>query len=755
MKKNCNRRKFIKSAAVGGLGITLAGSLSSMHSCKGNRLTEKGSSGIAPATLKGESIQGKKYDWISHARIFIVDGYTYPLAPDIEFDAKRLAETMVDMHANVLRIASSGNDWFIPGTEFKVVDNLGNRDILAECIAACKPRGIKVVPYLRTGGEISASSMKPEWARVENPRGDIRSFWDLGAKVSTFCWNTTYRQAFYDYVKTVVSKYDIDGIYFDAWGGYGFGTNICYCEGCKKGFKKLTGEDIPYREDANEYTSEELKTLDRYRAWCKEELFEAFRETKRIVKSYKDIPLINNINNPGSFANRSPKDMRVINETDAFLYERGKSIIERAEGVSVATAHGFTVWPYVGTYDPFPRIPHYKYELGQEIFTTVVFGGSPILYHSYFFVNHPESREPVKEAFQTIDENYESFNGFRSDEFCAVVWNNLDPAGHPIKGYLWDVDARVNSLGSFSACIKNHIQTTSLLKMDLDNSEILNRYKVLYLPDICYLTDKQITNIKSFVEKGGGLVMTYDTSLYDENGNKLSDFALGDLAKIRYYKPDEEISKKMHRHSAFGSVWDMYLKTRTGQKVIKSPLSDGLIPTHVYETVDALPGGTVIADQVFGSRNELNAPGLVVSKYGKGKVAYISSAMGAMYLQTGIKEFSDFIRDVIDYVSPEGVPYEIEAPHSTLITNMTVNGNKRVFHLINWTGSQSERMWQNVYYIPPIENVTIKFKIPAGKRINKITSFVPIDFSKKKEKNTQYITLPRVEKYQGIVIAME
>ncbi len=302
----------------------------------------------------------------------------------------------------------------------------------------------------------------------------------------------------------------------------------------------------------------------------------------------------------------------------------------------------------------------------------------------------------------------------------------------PIKGYLWDVDARLNSLGSFSACIKNHIQTTSLLKMDLDNTEILNRYKVLYLPDICYLTDKQITNIKSFVEKGGGLVMTYDTSLYDENGNKRSDFALGDLAKIRYHRPDEKMSEKMHRHSAFGSVWDMYLKTRTGQKVIRSPLSDGLIPTHVYETVDVLSGGTVIADQVFGSRNELNAPGLVVSKYGKGKVAYMSSAIGAMYLQTGIREFSDFIRDVIDYVSPEGVPYEIEAPHSTLITNMTVNGNKRVFHLINWTGSQSERMWQNVYYIPPIENVTIKYKIPAGKRINKITSFIPIDFSQKR-----------------------
>jgi hypothetical protein len=43
---------------------------------------------------------------------------------------------------------------------------------------------------------------------------------------------------------------------------------------------------------------------------------------------------------------------------------------------------------------------------------------------------------------------------------------------------------------------------------------------------------------------------------------------------------------------------------------------------------------------------------------------------------------------------------------------------------------------------------------PVGKRINKITSFIPVDFSQKQEKNILYITLSRVEKYQGIVIEM-
>jgi len=90
-------------------------------------------------TTIAQSTQRTSYDWIKNARIFIIDGYSYPLSPKIEFDAVKLAETMVDMRANVVRIATSGNfGWLIPGTEFKVNPDLANRDILAETIAAAK-----------------------------------------------------------------------------------------------------------------------------------------------------------------------------------------------------------------------------------------------------------------------------------------------------------------------------------------------------------------------------------------------------------------------------------------------------------------------------------------------------------------------------------------------------------------------------------------------------------------------------------------
>jgi hypothetical protein len=746
MKRNYNRRKFIQDATFGGLGLALTNSVYSQY--RQNSITEKDLTGISTIAIAAQSMQETNYDWIKNARIFIVDGYrNSPFNPKLEFDAEKLAETMVDMHANVLRVATSGNTgWLIPGTEFKVAPDLNNRDILAECINACKPHGIKVLPYLRCGGPVISEVMKPEWAQKMTPIGDIGSYPVYGVVNYPLCWNTTYRQAFYDLTKTVVSKYEVCGVYFDSWLLFYFfrgllndRENVCYCEGCAKGFKEASGKDLPYRENIDKYTSEELETIVHYHYWYKDEMFKVFTETKHIIKSIKDVPLIYNINNPTRILDKFQNDLRIMDGSDAVLYEGGRSIIERAEGVSLVNAHGLPIWPYVGVSE--------ESYLKHEVYTTVAFGGSPIVNPSYFFVDQPDRRGPLKEAFKIFDSNNLYIKGFSSDTFCAVVWNDIK-GSHENFSYLQsqdknlqDEDARLCSLGSFSACLNNNIQTTSLLKIDLNNIELLNKYKVLYLPDICYLSEKQIKNIANFVENGGGLVMTYSTSLHDENGSKRTDFALGGLSKIRYFKLDEKKVKKI------GSEQDgtnLYLKKRSGQSVINSSPTDRLIADiHLFETVEVLAGGKVVADLVAGPDNQPIVPGLVISRYGKGKVAYISAAFGAMYWQTNLRDLSDFIGDVIKYVSYDGVPYEIEAPPSQLITNMTVSGDKRVFHLINRSGNN-----------PPIENVTIKFRIPSGKKIKKITSFVPIDFSQKKEKNVLHVILPRVEKYQGIVIEM-
>ena len=91
------------------------------------------------------------------------------------------------------------------------------------------------------------------------------------------------------------------------------------------------------------------------------------------------------------------------------------------------------------------------------------------------------------------------------------------------------------------------------------------RLKTLILPNIAALSDEQCRQLRAFVERGGGLVATYETSLYDERGERRADFGLADLFGVSF------------RRRADGPMRNAYLRLeadpRTGRR---HPLLAGL-----------------------------------------------------------------------------------------------------------------------------------------------------------------------------------
>ena len=199
-------------------------------------------------------------DWLQTARVFLIDAYYPPMAPEMEFDAQVLAETMEAMNVNTVRMATMGKYATIQGVRFSTHPDQDDRDLLAEMIAACKPRGIRVVPYISTGHKLAWSMVTedyPEYAQRTRPGGGPhRSHMFVGEDHGTICWNTPYRQAYMDLVEHVVRDYDVAGVYFDTWRPHYFwpGTKVCYCAGCTEGFRTATGEELPWHEDSSDFT---------------------------------------------------------------------------------------------------------------------------------------------------------------------------------------------------------------------------------------------------------------------------------------------------------------------------------------------------------------------------------------------------------------------------------------------------------------------------------------------------------------------
>ena len=336
----------------------------------------------------------------------------------------------------------------------------------------------------------------------------------VGEDHGTICWNTPYRQAYLELVEKVVRDYDVDGLYFDRWtiGYFWPGRAVCYCDGCRNGFRKAAGLELPWHERDTDYTAAELAAIDRYHSWYQDNLVEIARQVRKLVKSYKNIPLIYNVADPIRMANEDP---RIRDCMDGTLYERGNSILERAEGVTLARAAGRSVWPYVGEYNNWPRLEYNGFDFQQQIFTDAMFGGGSILALPWGYVRHAANRRFVEYPFGVIKQHEAVLAGLQNCPYAAVVYGYQDPAGHAETGTWWKTDVRTSSLGAFAALLYGHVQVASVPESLLDDTEGLRPYKVLYLADVTHLTEKRMENVRRFVRDGGGLVASYAASLYD------------------------------------------------------------------------------------------------------------------------------------------------------------------------------------------------------------------------------------------------
>ena len=686
-------------------------------------------------------------NWIQTARVFLIDAYQPPFAPKLEYDAEALARTMVEMHANTVRISTMGKYATIQGVRFSTHPDLGSRDVLSETIAACKPRGIRTVAYISTGHKLAWSMVTkdyPEYAqRVRPGGGPDRQHMYVGEDHGTVCWNTPYRKAYLDLVEHVVRDYAVDGVYFDTWRPFYFwpGLKVCYCDGCRNGFQQASGKAIPWHEREGDYTREDHEVIAEYHRWYHEQLMDVLEEVRRVVKAHKDIPLIYNVNNADNMENEDPRILRAM---DAFLYERGHSLLERAEGVSLARAAGLGVWPYVGVYNNWPRVIPNGLDYQQEIFATAAFGGAPIIAQPYGYVTQTENRRWVSFPFAVLKDHERELEGAENVPYVAVVQATRNPPGHAQTGWFWSADVRSSTLGAFAACLYGHVQVSSIPQSVLDEPAKMARYRVLYLADIPQLTPRRRENLERFVERGGGLLACYGTSLYGAAGECLERFELEPLLRVRPAHPQGELADILKSYRCMtGGPNDLYL---TPHAAVAGPL----VPLGYLEPVEVLDGGSTMMDIVTGDGRRAILPGVVTSTHGQGRVVYLASSLESLYASTRQAALGNLLRKLVEAAAGTPPPCSVDAPPS-LIANLTQHGNRRVLHLLNWTGDAENE----ANYLPPVENVTVRMTIPDGAKVRRVSTFLKAPLRWKQSGRELELHLGRVEAYQGVTVDFE
>src|SRR4051812_9105377 len=130
----------------------------------------------------------------------------------------------------------------------------------------------------------------------------------------------------------------------------------------------------------------------------------------------------------------------------------------------------------------------------------------------------------------------------------------------------------------------------------LFDADHVDRYKLLILPNVAALSDAQCEQLRQYVRRGGSILATFETSLYDERGKRRPDFGLGDLFGVHFNGKVERDIKNSYiridsdtRHPILRGLEDAGRIINTVQRVDVSARPDVALPPPPLTRIPSYP----------------------------------------------------------------------------------------------------------------------------------------------------------------------
>lgn len=402
---------------------------------------------------------------------------------------------------------------------------LGDRDTFGDLLKGCRELGMNVIA--RTDPHAVHQSVydaHPDWIMMNAEGQRVRHWSDKDFWVT--CPLGPYNFDFMTKVtEEIVTMYSVDGIFANRWAGSG----TCYCVHCQENFSHFAHMDLPRTRDP------QVPARREYIVWREQRLFELWRLWDARIKAIN--PRASYLANAGGGA-MSELDMAVIGQIAPTLFadrqarhgvmppwSNGKNGKEyRATMRRKAIAGIFSV----GLEEPYRWKD--SVQSGDEIRTWVADGIAQGLRPWFTKFNaKPIDRRwlPVVEELYTWHHANEKY--LRNlDPLASVGMVYSQQTATFYGGELARAKVEEPALGIYQALVEARIPFEMVHDRLLD-AEHLAPFRTLILPNIAALSSKQCEQLKEYVARGGSIVATYETSLYDEWGGRRKDFGLASL----------------------------------------------------------------------------------------------------------------------------------------------------------------------------------------------------------------------------------
>ena len=259
---------------------------------------------------------------------------------------------------------------------------------------------------------------------------------------------------------------------------------------------------------------------------------------------------------------------------------------------------------------------------------------------------------------------------------------------------------------------ENHIQYGFLPDEGFSNDK-LKDLKLLILPNVACISDEHSAVIKKYVAEGGCLIATYETSLYDENGDQRKDFSLSELFGCTYSGKANTVydcyQRIVNRHKILSGFENTDLLINAGETILCNP--PGKSSTSVLATyIPIIPNQP--PEKAWTPVMQTDSPTITVNRYGKGTVVYFATQTGRLSFIGAHEDFRYTMRNAINYLLDGSAALTTNAPesvHINLTKNIDGTNNTYILSLVNHTSSPT----RPIRSLVPVNNIKVKLNLPG------------------------------------------
>jgi hypothetical protein len=460
-------------------------------------------------------------------------------------------------------------------------------------------------------------------------------------------------------------------------------VNPCYCDFCQAAYQRDTGSKIPgpkeYREDSRQYT--------RWRRALNSRIMQ------ELCSHVHDLnPKLTVTHNASGVAQWLDWD---FSDVDDYLSHEFH-FSECHNGLSLLCKQNRALKPGV----PF-EIEVWRFENGRgargsargyqvrntpvqtmEMATVASHGGFPQYYDQVRPDGTLEERslDILKPAFENVKIRQPWVGKGEQVPYAAVLWSKNTQAFAPQESRILHEDGFA---GCHHALIEKHIPVAVITERDAVARKWRGASAVVVDAAEC-LDGDCIAALTSFVEGGGGLVVTHRSSMRDADGTERQDFGMAPLLGVNY--------NGMTEH------WYGFLNLEKRHRLTAElPLN---FPMTVYETLQvkvkadgAETLGTIVNPMPgfpmgYPPDRHTGIPGLMVRNYGEGRVVYASAALGAIYARFSHADNRQLIANAVQWAAGVSPLVSARAPETVeVVAWQDARDRKTVIHVVNRTGA--------------------------------------------------------------------